>query len=271
MRVLKNIVVWNLRVFLGTCATWEIGEQPVLLARELRALHAAFDGDGDGKVSVDDVGDFWRRTNLPYARATVDVAMTDADGDGKISFDEFSGANFAHPGDLGEHELMTDESELRFRFADNDNDGLLARDEFITASNPQTSDELCLKLAEKMVERKDKNKDLLVEFDEFVGGHEEMFRRDSSAKASFQDDFSFLDVDGNKKLTAAEMVDYISGYDAVKSNVAEVFKLADSDSDGFITADELVAARRAMSEYASHHELRWLHELMLAGYHLPLQ
>eukprot|EP00927_Polykrikos_kofoidii_P069271 TRINITY_DN6465_c0_g1_i1.p1 TRINITY_DN6465_c0_g1~~TRINITY_DN6465_c0_g1_i1.p1 ORF type:complete len:295 (+),score=43.75 TRINITY_DN6465_c0_g1_i1:71-886(+) len=271
MHVSGLIAVLSLRVFFVKCDDWEIGHGPVLLPRELRALHAAFDTDGDGKVSVDDIADFWRKTNLPYARETVDLALTDADNDGLISFDEFHVPSFAHPEDPPEHGAMIDDDELRFNFADVNNDGLLTKDELITASNPETSDELCLKLAENMINIRDKNGDSQLEFDEFAQGHEEMMERDVNARQSFQDDFSFLDVDGNKKLTAAEMVDYISGLDTVKSGMLEAFKLADSDKDGYITAKELVAARGAMSEYASHHQLKHFHGLMLAGHHLPLK
>eukprot|EP00927_Polykrikos_kofoidii_P065865 TRINITY_DN61584_c0_g1_i1.p1 TRINITY_DN61584_c0_g1~~TRINITY_DN61584_c0_g1_i1.p1 ORF type:complete len:266 (-),score=52.65 TRINITY_DN61584_c0_g1_i1:34-831(-) len=258
MRVLLSTLVCCLRFFYGSC--------DVLPADQLQALHAACDHDKDGKVSIDDVEDFWNKTHLTNARATVDLALSDKDGDGKLDFDEFIGAaNFQGEDDTAG---FPEDDKIKFEFADEDNDGLLTEDELTVALNPELNPDLSLQLAQKLVERKDENGDSMIDWVEYTRGDERELEEQMHEGATMQDSFAILDTDGDMKISVEEMVATISGYDSMRTNLRHIFELADSDSDGYLTSRELVNARGKLSEFESRHQLSWLHGLMDAGYHL---
>ena len=99
------------------------------------------DADGDGSVSMDEANSFLDAM----------IAEQDSDGDGSISAEEFKNAI------LSQHlEMIAKRSERMFNWLDDNDDGVLSKDEIVSASR-----------FEKMFERLDSDDDGMISKEEF--------------------------------------------------------------------------------------------------------
>jgi len=125
-----------------------------------------------------------------------------------------------------------------FRHFDKDGNGVLSKDEVASLlralrQNPNSSS------FTKIFEREDTNNDGVIDFDEFV----ELISNQPPPEEKEQWDafFHLLDIDGNGKITAPEMVMVARdlGLGLSDIDVENIFIEADMNGDGFLNMEEL--------------------------------
>jgi Ca2+-binding EF-hand superfamily protein len=118
-------------------------------------------------------------------------------------------------------------------------------------------------MATNTLKSKDANKDGELDAKEFWDVTEES-PMDAEEWKEHQADFEKVDTDKSGKLDIKELLEWEGGTFHTKHAMDELFKIADDDKDGHLTADEIGAhapdladseATMHFSEWAEHHEL----------------
>uniref|UniRef100_A0A7S0Q2E6 EF-hand domain-containing protein n=1 Tax=Coccolithus braarudii TaxID=221442 RepID=A0A7S0Q2E6_9EUKA len=222
-------------------------------ADQMRMLHAEMDANKDEFVSLDEGSKFVRdlRTVIMLRPAIAIMQNMDANKDSFLSLEEFKEDlallkmgegrkedlvhKFASFDDNGDELLSTTEVlpllSYMFRFGklDTNTDGVLSMKEF-----------------KQIAASKLKN-----------APTDEMQKSDQEAKTIF----AALDTDNDKRINAKEHYAYESGIYAGLSALEKLFELADTNVDGKLSADEMVASRNHPefgNSAAFHHSYDWM-------------
>lgn len=222
-------------------------------ADQMRMLHAEMDTNKDKLVALEEASMFVRslRTVIMLEPALPVMQSMDANKDGFLSLGELAS-------DL--RRLKMDEArkeDLVRRFASFDNDG-----------DKRLSMQEVLPLFNFMFPfwKLDANKDGLISLKEFnqiaapkmksmVAEEVEASNKEASTI------FTALDVDGDARLDAKEHYAYESGIYAGLSALGKLFELADTDSNGRLSPEEMVESRRHPqfgNSAAFHHSYDWM-------------
>ncbi|KAF1345104.1 putative calmodulin [Delphinella strobiligena] len=133
--------------------------------KELKEVFRLFDKDGDGSISVEELGEVMRSLGLNPSNEDLQdiVAEIDVDNNGVIEFDEF----FA----IMSRKVKTSDtdSELReaFRIFDRDGSGTINADELRDVMKALGED-LSSAEIDEMIKEADKNGDGSIDYEEFV-------------------------------------------------------------------------------------------------------
>lgn len=241
-----------------------------LTAKQLRALHAKFDMDGDGKVSMEELTEFAHITGKATALKDTGTILEslDTDRDGKLSLKEHlqdvrNEAAEAGEAEAKEFELRTKAETDKHRAADADQNGVLDESEVASIFYPETHEDVLTITVDERMREKDSNHDGRLDDMEFW---EVKVEGDEAAELSEQEkiDFATLDKDKDGFLNLEELREWESGRFHMKTAMKTIFDLADEDKDEHLTADELSGAAEYIAstdaqyhliEWAQHHEL----------------
>ena len=223
---------------------------------QMRVLHAAMDMDHDKLASLDEAAQLvtYLRTQVK-AQQTVRIMTTmDTNGDGGLSAGELQ-EDLRHTkldASLKEHLVSS------FSSFDKDGDALLSLEEV------QPLYDFMLGF-----QKFDTNKDRLLTRREFKqiaaeklagASPEEVKKSDDESKAIF----AGLDSDGDKRLNALEYYAYSSGVYAGLAALDKLFEMADTDGNKALSAEELVECRHHQQfpgSAAYHHSQDWINKL----------
>jgi len=230
---------------------------------QLRALHAKFDQNGDGKVSLSEVLDFARHMSKAIAGkdVTAILAEIDTDKDGKLSLQE-------HLNDLHQQADGGDDAEMKeldnrksvetakFKAADLDGDSVLSAHEVASLFYPETNPAVLEVVVKDTMQMKDKDGDGVLTAKEFWEFGEE----DGEEQLSEEEmkDFEKLDKDGNGVLNMEELRAWESGLFHTEAAMIKLIQIADKDGDMQATAEELENAREELANSdAQYHLIEW--------------
>lgn len=245
-------------------------DEDSLTADQLRRMHAKFDSNGDGKVSIDEVMDFSHNVGKEIARKDIGSILEEIDTnkDGTLSLEEHLNDihNQADGGDEIEMKELADRKtieERKFRAADSNGDGHLDKSELPALFYPETHEGVLGVTVEETMRQKDRNGDGKLTPKEFwesdlVEGDDGDLSEEEKA------DFSKLDTNGDGSVDKDELRSWESGRFHTEDAMQKLFEVADKDGDLHITADELAEAKDSIAasdaqyhliEWAEHHEL----------------
>jgi len=238
---------------------------------QMKALSVKMDKNGDGKLSMQEIIDFWKVTRKAIAIAGIGEQLEEMDvnKDGKVSLEEFSKPDENPPEGASDAAEKVTEAALaelekeKFAVADVDKDGFLDEHELPHAVHPEIHDGLLTMMATNTLKSKDTNKDGELDAKEFWDVTEESPMEAEEWK-EHQADFDKVDTDKSGKLSIKELLEWEGGTFHTRNAMEELFSIADDDKDGHLTADEIGAhapdlsdseATMHFSEWAEHHEL----------------
>mmetsp|Transcript_52851 Transcript_52851/g.97799 ORF Transcript_52851/g.97799 Transcript_52851/m.97799 type:complete len:277 (+) Transcript_52851:81-911(+) len=236
-------------------------EQDALTAKQMQAMHAQLDANGDGRVSMAETMAFADQMRLRIAKSDIQTILheMDLDKDGRLSLDEL----FKDMDQWSEVDEKDDDAERKeleaekFRAADVNQDGLLDESEMPHLFYPETHPKVLELTAAASLRIKDLDKDGQLTIEEFweadaIDGEEMAISDEERA------DFAKLDLDGNGKLSLDELKAWESGVFHTEEAMRGLFEVADEDRDSHLTASELDKAReRIAATDAQYHLMEW--------------
>eukprot|EP00438_Fugacium_kawagutii_P007897 Skav203679 [mRNA] locus=scaffold259:79647:87827:+ [translate_table: standard] len=191
---------------------------------QLRALHAKFDQNGDGKVSLSEVLEFAHHMSKAIAGKDVSAILeeidTDKDGNSPVETAKFKAADVDKDQFLSVHEVAS-----------------LFYPETWPGDALETNPAVLDVVVEDTMKLKDKDGDGVLtakEFWEF--GEEELSEEEVQ-------DFQKLDKDGDGVLNMDELRAWESGLFHTEAAMIKLIQIADKDGDMQATAEELENAR----------------------------
>lgn len=225
--------------------------------QQLRLMHAKFDKDQDGRASLKEMLDFADKSDKELAMKDADTLFSEADAskDGKVTLTEHLAFIDAHE----EKDLRAVE-EAKFIAADTNGDSVLDKQELVGLYFPETQEGVLSAAVSATMSVKDQDKDGRLSLQEFVSDSDSNDVPDDKDRA----DFKLLDKDGDGTLNSQELNVWESGKFHTEDTVKELLKIADTDHDLYLTADELVNARKQLVNTEAQHRLvEWAedHEL----------
>ena len=133
---------------------------------EYREAFALFDKNGDGTITVTELGTVMRSLgNNPTETELQDmINEVDADGNGTLEFDEFCQLMARQMIDSNQQE---EELKQRFAMFDKDGNGTIDREELRDVMQ-QLGEKLSEEDIEEMIQDADQNGDGLIDYNEFV-------------------------------------------------------------------------------------------------------
>lgn len=245
-------------------------EEDSLNAEQLRRIHGKFDGNGDGKVSLQEIMAFSEAVGKTIAGKDIGAILEEIDTskDGFLSLEEHMNDihNQADGGDeaeMKELEHRKGVEQAKFKAADLNGDGKLDQKELPALFYPETHDGVLSVTVGETMHQKDKNKDGKLTPKEFWES-DMMDGDDSDLSDEEKADFAKLDSNGDGSIDVQELRAWESGRFHTEDAMKKLFDLSDKNSDMHISADELVEARDQIAasdaqyhliEWAEHHEL----------------
>jgi len=245
------------------------GDEPTesLTEDQLRKMHAKFDGNGDGKVSFEEIIAFSQTTGKEIAKKDGETGNSasmlveiDGDKDGKVSLEEhLKDIHSQHEGgnevEMAELEHIKGHEAEKFKAADTNGDGLLDKDELPHMFFPEHHEGVMDVTVAQTMRKRDGNKDGKLTVLEF-------WHHDNSTEAdlSKEEKVDFAKLDGNSDgfVDAKELRAWESGSFHTEDIMTKLFELADKDTDKHITADEMAkAAGKIATCDAQHHLMEW--------------
>eukprot|EP00931_Biecheleriopsis_adriatica_P071547 TRINITY_DN45407_c0_g1_i1.p1 TRINITY_DN45407_c0_g1~~TRINITY_DN45407_c0_g1_i1.p1 ORF type:complete len:254 (+),score=75.14 TRINITY_DN45407_c0_g1_i1:65-826(+) len=216
---------------------------------QVEKLHGLVDADKDGKLSIDELFLFASDFDEQYAAKQAQESFGDIDRDknGRVDMHE-----------IRDYDTEADSSEERFKAADADGDGMLDSKELIGFMFPWHNDKVATLLAESSFRDMDRDKNGRLSEEEIFVTERPLPLDDQGLK--------LLDEDNDGNLNFSEYKQWFFGVYDRKADLLEVAYLADQDSDGLVTMDELMSTwqdTHADSAFRWYQFSRWAaqHEL----------
>jgi Ca2+-binding EF-hand superfamily protein len=245
-------------------------EEDSLNGDQLRRMHAKFDMNNDGKVSLQEVMAFSDSVGKSIASKDIVAILEEIDTnkDSFLSLEEHLNDihNQADGGDaeeMKEVEHRKGVEAAKFKAADVNGDGKLDKSELPSLFYPETHEGVLTVIVEEAMRQKDTNKDGKLTATEF-------WQSDQMDVDSFdlteeeKGDFVKLDINGDGFIDTQELRAWESGRFHTEDAMRKLVEAADQDQDLHITSDELAQARDALEnsdaryhliQWAEHHEL----------------
>lgn len=230
------------------------GDEVELLTHdELKAVHAKFDLNKDGKASLAELQQFAKHMRRKLAIKDTQRYLADMDNapmDGKLSLKELiKGESALIDGEQPQGEAEEAHVKDKFHAADADSDGVLSQDEIVSFFHPSSSDKVLTVLAKFWMESGfDKNKDGKIDLSELKSEYDEETAPEVLQKHD-KDKDGLLDLEEVKNLESGRM--------AQEEGVAQILQAADTDKDGHVTVDELLIAEELLGTAAHEHLSQW--------------
>lgn len=241
-----------------------------LTADQLRQIHAKFDGDSDGHVSLQELLSYAVATGAAIARRDATDMLQDLDKnkDGAFGIEEYMHDldGQADGGDQDEINRIQAQKEvevLKFRAADADGDGKLQVNELAGLFFPETNRRVLAIHAAHHFRMKDVDQDGNMSLLE-LWDSSDIDEQDFEISDEERGDFALLDKNGDGSLSVEEFASWESGWYHVEQSLLVMMRIADADADARISADELAGAQESLvSSDAMYHLLEWAehHEL----------
>jgi len=238
-------------------------EEDSLRPEQLKALHARFDADRDGRVSLEEMMQFAQAVGRQIAARDTQpiLAEIDTSRDGKLSLEEHLADihNQAEGGD--EQELQELQARKRLEAAkhsaaDLNGDGVLDSEELPALFYPEIHEGVLAVTVASTLRMKDLDNDGKLSPKEFWEAHDiegdELSEEENS-------DFAKLDVNQDGFLNEAELKAWEAGVFHTSEALKRMIDLADKDGDLQLTSEELAGASDeiAISD-AQYHLLEWV-------------
>merc|ERR1719424_1612762 len=229
-------------------------------------MHAKFDQNGDGKVSLQEVMAFSHSMGRAIASKDIGAILEEIDTnkDGTLGLEEHlkdihSQADGGDEEEMKELERRKGVESAKFQAADTNGDGQLDKSELPALFYPETHEGVLAVTVAETMRQKDMNKDGTLSAKEFWGDAD-------GAELSEEEkaDFARLDSNGDGSVDATELRAWESGRFHTEDAMKKLFDVADKDSDLHVTGDELAGAKDQIAasdaqyhliEWAEHHEL----------------
>lgn len=245
-------------------------EEDSLTVDQLRRMHAKFDQNGDGKVSLQEVMAFSESVGKAIAGKDIGAILEEIDTskDGSLSLEEHLNDihNQADGGDEEEMKELEHRKSIeaaKFKAADLNGDGNLDKNELPALFYPETHEGVLTVTVQETMRQKDTDKDGKLSPKEFwesdlADGDDADLSEEEKA------DFARLDTNGDGSIDLQELRAWESGRFHTEDAMKKLFEVADKDSDMHVTSDELAEARDMIAasdaqyhliEWAEHHEL----------------
>nr|CAJ2313420.1 Reticulocalbin-2 [Metisa plana] len=186
---------------------------------------------------------------LSKEEATERMSETDDNRDGYISWAEYLQDAFGaenddevSPDDTGETGMLLHEEKAMWAQADLNSDGKLDATEFEMFTNPEGHELMHPHLINQTLREKDKNKDGMIDFQEFLGDRAE--QQDKEWLITERDKFeNEIDLNKDGILDTREIrVWVIPDYgDIAQEEVEHLFDSADDNHDGKLSFDEILS------------------------------
>ncbi|KAJ1913582.1 hypothetical protein IWQ60_009151 [Tieghemiomyces parasiticus] len=143
--------------------------------KELKDSFALFDRNGDGKITLEELGEAMKAIGQDLSSADLKATMNkvDSDGDGQIDYNEFvimmttAEESEDHSKDTPKDKADLTELRKYFKTFDKDGDGFIVREELAQVMN-KLGDHLKDHELDEMFAEADENKDGKIEFEEFT-------------------------------------------------------------------------------------------------------
>jgi len=206
----------------------------------VKKAFAKIDTNGDGMVSKEEVAS----TDI-FNHQEIDALflLGDSNNDGEIDLEEFIGVLYpivaTALAKMTKDIQNVDDARFLFKQLDNDGDGLLSQEELRKSGCKFSAKEI-----EALFAVGDINGDGEIDINEFINvmcpGATTVISRISSQFKTLEDiqeAFTKMDLDGDGKITRAEMMEYSA---LNEQEVNAVFDLGDTDRDGTIDLQEFI-------------------------------
>ncbi|KAH8865149.1 hypothetical protein KSF78_0003138 [Schistosoma japonicum] len=205
--------------------------------------------------------------SLDREHAEKQLVKYDTNKDAKVSLDEYISQTYETSEEELNHSKDDQSSNFileslknersRFNFADKDCDGLLSLEEFTLFLRPENYEDMANYELQKSFSSFDQNGDGVVTYDEFTN----FSYRGVSQQNYLHEQFKSLDVDKNNLLTLDELRPWLlpSLKAAAKSEATWLMNLTDSNHDGQLTLDEILAKSHSWkdSQVVKHARSLW--------------
>lgn len=245
-------------------------EEEAMTKEQLRSLHAKFDTNSDGKVSLQEVMSFAEQMSKAIAGKDVFAILEeiDTDKDGKLSLQEHLNDihNQADGGDAEEMKELERRKKTetdKFKSADVDGDGVLGPKEVPGLFYPETHPGVLEVTVRETMRQKDHDGDGKLTAKEFWEFGAEDSEQDQLSDEEIID-FQKLDRDGSGTLDESELKAWESGMFHTEAAMVKLLEICDKDGDMQCNIEELQNAREELAasdaqyhliEWAEHHEL----------------
>ena len=139
----------------------------------LQGEFAGLDQDGNGEISIDELGTMLRSMRIKLQLSETDIRRAlqqiDRDGDGTIDIPELNRVIEKYDSDGVIYKALSQRSEIRkeFKRFDTDNSGFITKDELVEVVNDRTGIMVSEKHLERMMKDCDSNDDGLINYEEF--------------------------------------------------------------------------------------------------------
>lgn len=247
------------QAFLGKDDAKEFDElTPDESKRRLAILYEKIDQDHDSLLTEDELTEWIQHVQMRYVQVDTNRQWTNykVAENGTISWDLFKERTYGHLGDEKEedhknrgynyHNMMNRDFR-RWTKADQNNDGVLTKEEFTDFIHPEESRHMKDVIVDETIEDMDKNKDGLLNVDEYIS---DMWPRQGNEneeepdwlKTEKEQFYSYRDQDKDGFMNWKEVKDWIipPDYDHTRAEAKHLIYNADIDKDDKLSKEEVV-------------------------------
>ncbi|KAL8026355.1 hypothetical protein ABFX02_14G021200 [Erythranthe guttata] len=206
---------------------------------EFQSAFTLFDQDGDGCISIEELGIVMRSLNQnPTEKELRDmINEVDSDGNGTIDFDEF--LNLMTAKKMQVSDVLNEEQIVEFQEAfttfDKDGDGSITIEDLARMMRCLDQINLTEKDLRGIINEIDSDGNGTIELDEFLIHMAKKLKEIDEAKETFK----VFDIDQNGYISANEIRQKL-GHKLTDEEVNQMIREADLDGDGRISFDEFV-------------------------------